>query len=187
MEQELKALLIELCYLAVCRNKINTRRHRARYRKNYYAHAVRVVEAHNGSNSETRNLDPQRHGAKIAQIKSNMAWLVKKHPKATKWKALGLHKLRSLVLQGEGEYALAKHETMEFSIKHRVRVKHIVVALNCSVHYNNGALDMIQMLDDSGKFFDLEDIHHYAEQHELNEAVEGMLLEESEDELITED
>jgi hypothetical protein len=179
MKSELQPLLTELCHLAVTRNAINTRRHRARFRKNYYAHAVRVVEAHNGSNWELRNLDPARHGARIASIQSDMAWLRQKHPKPAKWQAMGLHKLRSLVLQGEGEYAMAKHETMEFSIKHRSRVKHITKTLNCSLSYNNGSLVAIFMKGNADNVIeshlDLEEIHHYAEQYELNKAVEGML------------
>ena len=177
MKQELQPLLIELCHLAVTRNAINTRRHRARFRKNYYAHAVRVVEAHNGSNYEMRNLDPARHGAKIAQIKSDMAWLRQKHPKPKKWQAMGLHKLRSLVLQGIGEYAIAKHETMEFSIKYRARVKHITKTLNCSLSYNNGSIDVIIMKVNTYPdiCISLKDMYVYAEQYELNKAVEVML------------
>jgi len=179
MKQELQPLLIELCHLAVTRNAINTRRHRARFRKNYYAHAVRVVEAHNESNYELRNLDPARHGAKIAQIKSNMAWLRQKHPKPAKWQAMGLHKLRSLVLQGEGEYAMAKHETMEFSIKHRARVKHLTKVLNCGLVYNNGSVSSIFARGNfnlsTGSHLSLKEIHNYAEQFELNKAVEVML------------
>lgn len=179
MKAELQPLIIELCHLAVTRNAINTRRHRARFRKNYYAHAVRVVEAHNGSNFAIRNLDPTRHQAKIDSIKADMAWLRQKYPKPKKWQAMGLHKLRSLVLQGEGEYAMAKHETMEFSIKHRTRVKFLVKALNCKLSYNNGSLDaiMIKGNDDNVllDLIDLEAIHHYNEQYELNKAVEVML------------
>ena len=140
MKQELQPLLIELCHLAVTRNAINTRRHRARFRKNYYAHAVRVVEAHNGSNYELRNLDPARHGARISAIQSDMARLRQKHPKPKKLQAMGLHKLRSLVLQGTGEYAMAKHETMEFSIKHRIRVKHLIKVLGLRLYYSNGSI-----------------------------------------------
>ena len=178
MKQELQPLLMKLCHLAVMRNEINTRRHRARFRKNYYAHAVRVIEAHNESNYELRHLDPARHAAKISAIKSDMAWLRQKHPKPKKWQAMGLHKLRSLVLQGTGEYAMAKHETMEFSIKHRARVKHIMKALNCSLHYDNGSIVGIlskNVINLISYRFDLKEIHSHAEQFELNKAVEGML------------
>lgn len=178
MKQELHPLLIELCHLAITRNAINTRRHRARFRKNYYAHAVSVVEAHNESNYALRNLDPARHQAKIDQIKSNMAWLREKHPKPKKWQAMGLHKLRSLVLQGTGEYAIAKHETMEFSIKYRARVKFITKALDCTLHYDNGSIVGILLRNTINLIkyrYDLKEIHEHAEQYELNKAVEGML------------
>jgi hypothetical protein len=174
MKQELQPLLIELCHFAVTRNAINTRRHRARFRKNYYAHAVRVVEAHNRSNYELRHLDPKRHGAKIAHIKEDMAWLREKHPKPKKWQTMGLHKLRSLVLQGTGEYAMAKHETMEFTIKHRIRVKFLTETLNCIPCYNNGSIDTF-LMKDLARYLYQSEIDLYASQYELNKAVEGML------------
>ena len=179
MKQELQPLIVEFCHLAVTRNAINTRRHRARFRKNYYAHAVRVVEAHNGSNYELRNLDPARHAARISAIRSDMDWLREKHPKPKKWQAMGLHKLRSLVLQGTGEYAIAKHETMEFSIKHRARVKYITKTLNCSLSYDNGSVVGIYMKavgsDSIISHLLLKEFYSYAEQYELNRAVEVML------------
>lgn len=172
-------LMIELCHLASQRNKINTRRHRARWRKNYYSHALSVVEAHNGSNAKLRHLEAHNHNgarqAAIDSIKSNMEWLKKKHPKPVKWQTMGLHKLRSLILQGEGEYALAKHETMEFTIKHRERVKYLLAELDCSMVYDNGAVDGISFKN--GNFVGYKAIEAYADQYELNEAVERMIQE----------
>lgn len=179
---ELRNLINELCNLAVLRNEINTRRHRARFRKNYYAHALRVVEAHNGTSSELRYFDRHnvncKHQAKIDSLRSNMAWLVKKHPKPTKWKTMGLYKIRSLILQGQGEYAMAKHETMEFTIKHRERVKYITAELNCVISYDNGSIRAISFI---GRHADTvlyrKDIIANAEQYELNKAVEAMVEE----------
>lgn len=199
MKQELVPLITELCYIAVLRNNINTRRHRARYRKNYYAHAVRVVEAHNKSNYELRSLRRQFNHLtentgfalalrsvdlveidqikkRISDIETGMSWLVKENPISKKWKSMGLHKLRSLVLQGTGEYATAKHETMEFSMKHRTRVKQLTIALQCSLSYENGSVTAIRYKGGSDALY-LEEIHHYAEQHELNKAVESMIKE----------
>ena len=179
MDQEIQPLLNELCYLATLRNEINTRRHRARFRKNYYTHALAVVEAHNGSNTELRHLeshnDNGKYQARIDSIKSHMAWLKKKHPKPKKWQTMGLHKIRSLILQGEGEYAMAKHETMEFTIKNRERVKYLTTALMCSVSYDNGAVDQIAFAN--GNAIGYRAITQYATQYELNKAVEHMVEE----------
>jgi len=177
VDNELQPLLIELCHLVVMRNAINTRRHRARFRKNYYANAVRVLEAHNESNYQLRKLNPAKHQAKINDILYKMTHLRLKHPRPKKWQAMGLLKLRSLVLQGEGEYAIAKHETMEFSIKNRARVRYLTKTLNCSLSYNNGSIDavIIKEFVYPNITIRLKEIHQYAEQYELNKAVEGML------------
>lgn len=179
MKEELRPLLIELCHIAVTRNEINTRRHRARYRKNYYANALKVIEAHYGSNSELRKLEkePIKYAARIAQIKKNMKFLRCRFPNPSKWHAMGLHKLRSLVLQATGEYALAKHETMEFSINTRDRVREITRKLKCNVAYENGSITAIHFpskgFDDD--FLDLEDITYHSEQYELDQAIESMV------------
>lgn len=195
---ELTPFLNELCCLAVTRNAINTRRHRARFRKNYYANAVRVVEAHNMSNYNLRSLrgrlnslsldkvdgvmECARLQGQIKAIETSMHHLRQRHPKPVRWQTMGLHKLRSLVLQGEGEYATAKHQTMEFSIEHRSRVKYLLSVLKCSVHYDNGALNLISFKDeDNGGNFDLEMIHHHAEQYELNCAIETIVEGVSDD------
>jgi 16S rRNA (cytosine(1402)-N(4))-methyltransferase len=62
------------------------------------------------------------------KIVLEMKHLAKKHPKPTKWQKMGLFKLRSLMLKGESDYANAKHQTMEFSIKHRAKVKELTTA-----------------------------------------------------------
>jgi hypothetical protein len=200
MEQLEKLPLInELCYLAAQRNAINTRRHRARYRKNYYAHALRVVEAHNNSNYELRSLrerlayanGPNNQNnmksesiklqARIAAIEDSMLFLRERHPKPKKWQKLGLHKLRSLILQGEGEYATAKHQTMEFTIKSRSRVQYLTSTLNCRLIYSNGSIeaiifdsdDMVGVVERLSK----EEFSRYADQHELNKAVQSMVEE----------
>ncbi len=179
MDTEKQPLLNELCSLAIKRNEINTRRHRARFRKNYYAHALSVVEAHNGSNAKLRYLEQHNaNGAKqaaIDSVKSDMAWLVKKHPKPTKWKTMGLHKLRSLILQGQGEYALAKHETMEFTIKHRERVKYLTTELECSLNYDNGSVVSISFKNRDPLY--ISDIQSLSDQFDLNKAVEEMVEE----------
>lgn len=183
MENEKQPLLNELCYLAKLRNQINTRRHRARFRKNYYAHALAVVEAHNGSNAQLRYLETHniygKYQAKIDSIKSNMEWLKKKHPKPKKWQSMGLHKLRSLILKGEGEYALAKHQTMEFTMNNRERVKYLLTELNCGMVYDNGAVDGLTFKN--GNFVGFRAIEEYATQFELNKAVENMVEEQSDD------
>ena len=183
MDQELKPLIVELCHIAVTRNEINTRRHRARYRKNYYAHAIKVVEAHNGSNSILRKIHPDstKYAAKIAQIKHHMEWLKKQHPNPVKWKAMGLHKLRSLMLQGAGEYALAKHETMEFSIKTRGRVRELCEKLDCHVIYKDGAISQIIIAATHPiSSLTLPDIKKYADQYDLDKAITDMIQDQDE-------
>jgi hypothetical protein len=178
MDNELLPLVRELCDIAVTRNDINTRRHRARFRKNYYAHAIAVVEAHAESSSELRHLElrnyQNKHQAKIDSIKSHMAWLVKKHPKPVKWQTMGLHKLRSLKLQGEGEYALAKHETMELSLKTTDRVKEILKRVNGSIRYDNGSIVNISV---NGTPLTLKEIADHAAQYRLALAI-GKMIEE---------
>lgn len=193
-KHELKPLINELCYLSVLRNKINTRRHRARFRKNYYTHAIRVVEAHNNSNYEIRNLrnrldllkiedsddvhEAARLNEKISNIEKTMSLLTLRNPNPKKWKTMGLHKLRSLVLQSYGDYAYAKHETMEFTIKNRTRVKFLSDKLNCILNYENGSIKSIVFKDkpDSASLYDA-DIVSNAEQYELNNAIETMVEE----------
>lgn len=179
MNEEQRPLLIELCHIAVTRNEINSRRHRARYRKNYYAHALSVVEAHNLSNSELRSLDPVRHQKRIDQIHRQMLKLRVNHPRPIKWQTMGRHKLRSMILKATGEYALAKHETMEFSIRTRERVRELTKALQCNVEYENGSVTCIHFNADSIKmiadYIDINAIQHYAEQYELDQAVHSMI------------
>lgn len=192
MDKERQPLIVELCYLAAKRNEINVRRHRARFRKNYYVHALRVVEAHNNSNYELRQLRSKlevtvpnnvdgihecaRLQNKISLIERSMRSLIERHPKPTKWQAMGLHKLRSLILQGEGEYALAKHETMEFTIKHRERVKYLTNELQCSLRYDNGSVVGIHF---SNGLTGLNgaDIQAHADKFILDKAVEEMIQE----------
>ncbi len=174
MESEVLPLIRELCHIAHVRNMINQRRHRGRFRKNYYSHAVKVVEAHLGSNWELRNLDPQRHGARIQQVKDQMAWLRQKHPKPKKWIQMGLHQLRSLSLKGEADYAQAKHETMELSIKTRSRVKDLVSKIGCSIIYNNGSIDAIR-IKESGSFLGRKEIESYARDFILSKATDEFL------------
>lgn len=180
MDKERQPLIIELCYLATKRNEINVRRHRARWRKNYYSHALSVVEAHNGSNAKLRYLERHNaNGAKqaaIDSIKSNMEWLKKKHPKPTKWLNMGLHKLRSLVLQGQGEYAMAKHQTMEFTIENRERVKYLVNELDCSIRYDNGSIVGIYF-NNGLTGLNGADIQTQADKFLLDKAVEDMIQE----------
>lgn len=192
MSPELEPLINELCFIAVSRNAINIRRHRARYRKNYYLNALRVVEAHNNDNSNLRRLRQQLEAviisdvnsvhlaaslnSKISTIERYMKSLILKYPKPKKWQTMGLHKLRSLILLSEGQYAMAKHETMEFSISTRSRVKYLVSVLKCSIHHDNGAVDYIHF-SENGNHLNLEDIHHHAEQYELNRAIETIVEE----------
>lgn len=178
MDSELLPLVRELCHIATMRNEINTLRHRARFRKNYYSHAIAVVEAHNGSSSELRHLE--RHNAngkvqaKIDSIKSHMAWLVKKHPKPTKWQTMGLHKLRSLKLQGEGEYAMAKHQTMELSLSTTDRVKEILKSIKGTIRYDNGSIVNISV---NGTPLNGLEIADHAAQYKLDLAVRDMIEE----------
>lgn len=183
MDKEKQPLINELCAIAVRRNEINTRRHRARYRKNYYAHALAVVEAHNGSNSKLRylkkhNINGSKYGL-IRAIKYEMECLVEKHPNPTKWQNMGLHQLRSLILKNQGEYVMAKHETMEFTIKYRDRVKYLSSHLGVSLKYENGSI--VGMSDYNGKaetvWIGPEEIIKRAAQYELNASIEEMIQE----------
>lgn len=180
-----KDALAELCHLAALRNEINTRRHRARFRKNYYAKAIRVVEAHNGSNSKTRLLKAKMDVQKIETVEDvhkyaklqsaydkivlEMKHLAKKHPKPTKWQKMGLFKLRSLMLKGESDYANAKHQTMEFSIKHRAKVKELTTALGCSIRYSNGTITGIYI---GAKKYNEDEINELALQHQLEQVLQ---------------
>lgn len=179
MEEQLGPLILELCHLANTRNEINTRRHRARGRKNYYEHAIRVVEAHNGTNSELRTLGTVRHQARINTIKSDMDFLKKKYPNPDKWKVMGLHKLRSLSLKAYAEYSMAKHETMEFTIKTRERISVLTSQLECSLYYSNGSIESVGWQTQWNGKDDLtrDDILKYAEQYELDRSLEGMIQE----------
>lgn len=181
MKKELRPLVIELCHIAVTRNEINTRRHRARYRKNYYAQALKVLEAHHKSNSELRKLekDPVANAARIAQIKKNMAWVRKKWPNPVKWKEMGLHQIRSLVLLATSEYAAAKHETMEFSIQTRGRVRQLCSSIGCRVVYENGAIaQIIGHATSPVNCLMPEDMQKYADQYSLDEAIAEMIKDE---------
>lgn len=182
MESDKQLLVYELCSLAVKRNEINTRRHRARYRKNYYEKAIRVVEAHQGSNAKLRHLEKHNHNgarqAAIDAVLSDMKYIVKENPNPKKWLDMGLHKLRSLVLKAKGEYAIAKHETMEFTILHRERVKYLVAELNCMLSYDNGSIKAIAFKGKgTGAVLYCQDIKERAEQYELNQAIEMMVEE----------
>lgn len=171
MDNELLPLIRELCHIAATRNEINMRRHRARFRKNYYANAIRVVEAHKGSNWKLRKLHPDKYQAKIDSIKSEMEYLKKEYPKPKKWLAMGLHQLRSLMLKGEGEYALAKHETMELSLRTTDRVKEIMRITGAHIRYDNGSIVNVNVNDVC------IDIQRYAKEFELGVAVSEMLQE----------
>ena len=180
MGDELLPLIQEICYLAVLRNEINTRRHRARFRKSYYANAIAVVEAHQGSNAKLRHLERHningKYQARIDSIKSDMTYLKNKHKNPKKWISMGLHQLRSLVLRSQAEYAMAKHETMEFTIKHRDRVKYLTGELGCFLMYDNGAVNSILFKGSLSHLYK-GDILKYAEQYELNQAIEVMVKE----------
>ena len=189
MENELLPLIRELCYIAVSRNEINTRRHRARYRKQYYTKALRVVEAHKGSNSRLRTLQRESYKciskskeelkliSKIHQIESEMLYIIKCHPNPKKWMAMGPMKLRSLILKAESDYCLAKHETMELSLRTTDRVKDILDKIKAFVCYDNGSICCIRFfnmtIDDIGS----DQMIRYAREHVLDEAVTKMLQE----------
>jgi hypothetical protein len=193
---ELRPLILEICHLATVRNDINLRRHRARSRKSYYANAVRILEAHKESNSQLRYLRNKLENtvmnsagdvhtvanlnSKIDAILASMEYLRTENPRPKKWLDMGLHKLRSLVLQNEGEYALTKHETMEFSIKNRSRVKHLLKQLNCRLVYDNGSIIYITSknedgLSDNSIHITGSAIKKHATEHELNLAMENVL------------
>ena len=178
MEHEYLPLIIELCHIAQTRNDINVRRHRARWRKNYYSNAIAVVEAHNGTNHDLRYLRSQIGNGmqnKINEIESHMRYLVKKYPKPKKWKEMGLHKLRSLMLQGIGEYAMAKHETMELSIRERAKVKSILAKVGGYIYYDNGSVDCIGIGNTTLRETEIKE---YAVQYQLNKAIETMVEEQ---------
>ena len=178
MAPELLPLVQELCYIATKRNGINTRRHRARFRKNYYAHAIEVVEAHAGSNKDLRYFekhnDKGKYQAKINAIKFRMAWLKGQNPKPKKWQEMGLHQLRSLMLKGAGEYAMAKHETMELSLSTTARVKEILSLVRGVIKYDNGAISIIGI---DGNLLRSDEVFSYATEYELSLAVTKMVEE----------
>lgn len=192
---EIRPAILELCYIAQKRNEINLRRHRAKYKKQYYQNAIHVVEAHNKTNSKLRRLKSKLDQldlsssynvhecaniqSQIQRIEKSMDCLVKLYPKPKKWKNMGLHKLRSLVLKFEGEYALAKHETMELTLRTRLRIKYLLDLINGSFSYDNGSIVLLTINSPEGEEFLRERaIAEYAKQHEIDLAVEEMLNEE---------
>lgn len=176
MDNELVTLIRELCGIASTRNGINTRRHQARFRKNYYVQAIKVVEAHKGSNAKIRHLErfPGLYGTKtiLAEEKKKLSNLKRRFPKPAKWLEMGLYKLRSLQLQAAGEYATAKHQTMELSLSTTDRVKYILKAVKGKITYDNGSISNIWINDI--RLTD-EEISSYAKEHELGTAVGEML------------
>lgn len=198
--EENRPLFIELCYIANKRNLLNLKRQRARYKKHYYKNAISVLEAHNKSNSKLRFLKsrlehtPIKTAAdvhlcadlqsQISRIELSMKLIVQQNPKPTKWKKMGLHKLRSLALKYEGEYAAAKHEMMELSLSTRSRVRELLKKLNASLKYNNGSVEYVvvdTVLSSNStlnEYVFKDDIKKYADQHELNLVVEEILDEE---------
>jgi hypothetical protein len=81
-----------------------------------------------------------------------------------------------LMLQGAGDYALAKHDTMKFSMNTSSRLKHLLNLVNGFVHYNNGSIDTI-MYGQTGKvkMITIEQIDQYAVQYRLENAITSML------------
>ena len=196
LHEDALPLLRELCHIAAHRNEINLRRHRARFRKSYYSKAIACLEAHNKSNKQSRALEAKllylesagysAHGAqklelkkKLDDIYKRMAYTVSKSGPATKWKAMGIMKLRSLALQGEGEYALAKHETMEYSIKTTDRVKELLELVKGRLVYDNGSILSIYI--NVGQYpnycLGTEEIEKFATEYKLNQAITSMLEE----------
>ncbi len=190
MNEEKLPFIRELCSIAHKRNEINTRRHRARFRKNYYENAIRVVEAFNQSNAQVRRLDREERwlafqltpsakkkleAAKLS-IRKDMQAIRNRyinHKKPLKWQTMGLHKLRSLSLKAEGEYALAKHETMELSLSTTPRVKELLAKAGATMHYENGAAFFQVKHDFTFTTLSIEDVSKYAAEYE----VEKMLQE----------
>jgi hypothetical protein len=159
-----------------------------------------VIEAHAGSNSETRHIDCELKWLSRAKDADSMdeslalnkrrdhqlkmmESLRKRHPKPKKWKAMGLYKLRSLSLQGAGDYALAKHETMEFTLRTTDRVKEILSKFDGMLHYDNGSIDIIIVnaskpnSSDDAIDYRHKEIKQYAKEYELNLVVNDMLQE----------
>jgi hypothetical protein len=183
MDNELLPIIKEICHIAATRNEINTRRHRA----------IRVLEAWNGSNSLLRGLKIQEKtqlsvakynkvkpghelNNKISKVELDLKDIRDRNKLPKKWKEMGLYKLRSLMLQGAGDYALAKHDTMKFSMNTSSRLKHLLNLVNGFVHYNNGSIDTI-MYGQTGKvkMITIEQIDQYAVQYRLENAITSML------------
>jgi hypothetical protein len=182
MDPELMPLIKELCFIAHQRNLINLSRHRSRYKKQYWNKALKIVEAYMDSNSEIRKLESKgNRQARVDQIRQEFAYIRAYNPYPKKWMDMGLMKIRSLILKYEGEYAMAKHSTMEYTFRTNDRVKEILSKINGTVVYGNGAIDCISMLKtisrDNYINYRLtpEQIVKYATEYELDLNVEKML------------
>lgn len=182
MDAELMPLIRELCFIANERNKINLRRHRARYKKQYWSKAITVTEAYIGSNSELRKWEAKgNRQALVASIKQDFESVKKNNPYPKKWIEMGLMKLRSLTLKYEGEYAIAKHQTMEYTFATNERVREILTKINGSITYDNGSISSIRVEKTIspnnfiGYTLNPTQITQYAMEYELDLNVDKML------------
>jgi hypothetical protein len=182
VDAELMPMIKELCYIANERNKINLRRHRARYKKQYWSKAVTVTEAYIGSNSELRKLELRgNRQAAVYAIKDRFEKIRSSNPYPKKWMQMGLMKLRSLTLKYEGEYAIAKHQTMEYTFATNERVREILAKINGSITYNNGSISSIRVEKTIspnnfiGYTLTPTQITEYAVQHELDLNIDKIL------------
>lgn len=184
VDQELLPLVYELCHIADRRNKINARRHRARSRRNYYANALRVLRAHSIPTIALIGIKTKADHNPYKKYEG-FTWheidhLITQYPNPKKWKKMGLSQIRSLILKNEGEYVLAKHETMELTIATRERVRFLAAKLDCYVRYGDGSIKCITFTSGPASSIysiDMKQIERYSVHYELTKAMEKMVEE----------
>jgi hypothetical protein len=176
----------ELCFLLHKRNTLNLLRSRARYRKAYYNKAIQITEAHLGMSSTIRRLDAKvKYPAhrdvnlrplldRLTKEYSNLAFLRRTTLYPTKWINMGLHKLRSLVLENEYKYAKAKFDTMKFTIKYRTRIRNLLKTSKQKLKYDNG---FVSLQHKESKSLSREDIANLSQEYLANKAIHKMLKE----------
>jgi hypothetical protein len=179
-ENPYRVMFYELCYLSNERNKINHLRSKARWRKAYWTKVLKIVEAHKGSNSLLRKLDPQKSQARINSIKSEMNYLKNKYKNPKNWINMGSMKIRANILKAEADYAQAKYDTLVFTEKYSLRNKELLTALGVKLAYSNGYVDRITTWRGQKVYeaIGIEKIKEMAHKYELDKALEEVILDE---------
>lgn len=118
-----RLILLELCYLTNKRNQINQKRHQFLGRKNYWENAARAVRWFKSPTGSTKH----PYYGECRDI----------------WLKMGLHKIRLNIMENQYKYTRAKCETMEFTIKHRSKMRKLFKDLNAAPEYFNGYINVI--------------------------------------------